>query len=479
MGREHLTRVLSRVLTTATALTLVAAVAQQAMAAPAEQTDPSPAAIAQQVAQVRGLSLKSETPIVPMAKSALVAKLSKELNEPATVREFLTSQMLLEVLGAMPRGFDLRQLQLDLLNEQTIALYDYEDRVIYTVTGVADDLDANGRLILAHELTHALQDQHFSLRKVLPRKPENSDADMAARALVEGDAMLTMRIWGRQFLRPSDKRSLGNEAVQADPVLDQAPLLARGEMLFPYDAGWVFAQLLYQDGGFEAVNGAFLNPPRSTEQILHPEKYVAGEQPVRVTLTPLEQGLGGTWKTLRTDTFGELVLRLLLEPHLGWSDSEAAAAGWGGDVYTILEDANGRRIVGMVTVWDTESDAAEMYNAFVGSIETQFKDGAVRTVGMPSMTRWNTPTYAVQALKTENVVRIVYAPDAGLLEQVEALLSRADIGATGPVAPSTGRPQAAPSPQPGGPATPPAVASPAPRATAVPAPPSDNESDDE
>ncbi|MCC7370022.1 MAG: hypothetical protein IT306_16475 [Chloroflexi bacterium] len=464
---------LSRVLTTATALGLVAIVAQQALAAPAPQADAVVATISQQIAQVRGLTPKSETPVTPMAKSALVAKLSRELNEPRTIREFLTSQMLLEVLGATPRGYDLRQLQLRLLDEQTVALYDYQDRVIYMVADAADDLDANERLILAHELTHALQDQYFGLRGILPLKPENSDADMAARALVEGDAMLTMRIWGRQYLRPSDKRSLGDEPVPADPVLDTAPLLARGELLFPYDAGWVFAQLLYQDGGYDAVNQALMNPPRSTEQILHPEKYVAGEQPVRVTIEPLERSLNGDWQTLRTDTFGELVLRLLLEPHLGWADSEAAAAGWGGDVYTILEDGSGRRVVGMVTVWDTEADAAEMYNAFEASIEAQFKAGAARTVVQPSLARWTTPEYAIQAIKTDNVVRIAYAPDNGTLAQVEAALSAATIGAAGPVAPTPTRPQAAPSPAPAGPS-----ALPSGSPTPVPATPENEPTDD-
>ena len=463
MGRGPLARTLTRIASGLTAFGLAAAIVHSASAAPVRQNDLAIDEIRQQVAQVRGLELKAEAPVTPLARAALVGKLSRELDAPQTIREFLTSQMLLEVLGAMPRGFNLRQLQLQLLQEQTLALYDYEDRVVYLVAEAAGDLGANERLVLAHEFTHALQDQHFSLRRILPRNPQNSDADMAARALVEGDAMLTMRIWGRQFLRPSDKRSLGDEPVQTDPVLDGAPLLVRGEVLFPYDAGWVFAQLLHQDGGYAAVDQAFLNPPKSTEHILHPEKYVAGEQPVNVTIAPLEQALAGTWKTLRTDTFGELVLRLLLEPGVGWPDAEAAAAGWGGDVYTILEDESGRRIVGMVTVWDSDADAAEMYNAFVASIEAQFKTGAVRTISQASLARWTTAEYQIQAIKTGKVVRIVYAPDAATMERAEEQLSAAIVGGAGPVAPrptSTSTPAAVPSPEPGAPA----------RATATPKP---------
>ncbi|MFN8635635.1 MAG: hypothetical protein U0893_17445 [Chloroflexota bacterium] len=420
-----------------------------ARAAPSAQSDPAVDEIRRQVAQVRGLELKAETPLTVLPKAALVGRLSRPLNTDHAVREFLTSQMLLEVLGAQPRGFDLRQLQLRLLDEQTLAVYDYSDRTIFLIADALSGgtLSADARLVVAHEATHALQDQHFNLRRILPTDPENSDADTAARALVEGDAMLTMRIWGRQFLRPADKRSLGDDTTPQDTVLDSAPPLVRGELLFPYDAGWVFAQLLYQDGGFDAVNQAFQRPPRSTEQILHPEKWQAGENPVSVTIRPLERSLGGTWVTRRTDVFGELVLRLLLEPTLGWPTAEAAAAGWGGDAYTILEDASGRRIVGMVTVWDTEADAAEMYNAWASNIEVQYKTDQVQTVTLPAVTRWAIPEYRVQALKTDNVVRIVFAPDDVTVDQVDALLANATIGPAGPVAPTptgTATPSGAP-----------------------------------
>jgi len=426
---------------------------------------------------VRGLPLSTSPPLVTLPRSALGQRLSRELNGDHAIREFLTSQMLLEILGAMQRGFDLRQLQLRLLDEQTIAVYDYDERKIFLVAETAaGDIGADARLVLAHETTHALQDQAFGLKRVLPAEPASSDAATAARALVEGDAMLTMRIWGRQFLRPGEKRALGDETVAQDPILDAAPPLVRGELLFPYDAGWVFAQLLYQDGGFDAVNHAFLRPPTSTEQILHPEKYTAGEQPISVTIPPLERSVGGTWKTLRTDVFGELDLRLLLEPSLGWPAAEAAAAGWGGDSYTILEDEDGRRIVGIVTVWDTEADAAQMYNAWVDSIPLTFKEGQARTLRMPSMTRWATAEYQIQAITTGNVVRLVYAPDVATLERVDAALANAPIGqGSSPALPDNTVPRPAPvASPPAGPSLPgvperPVSATPEPLPASVPA----------
>jgi hypothetical protein len=409
--------------------------------------------IGKQVSQVRGLPLSDSTPLSVLPRADLVSRLSKDLSTDKAVREFLTSQMLLEVLGAMPRGFDLRQLQLSLLDEQTIAVYDYDARTIFLVADAltGGDLGADTRLVVAHESTHALQDQAFGLKRILPADPPNSDASTAAHALVEGDAMLTMRIWGRQFLRPTEKRALGDDPTQPDPVLDAAPPLVRGELLFPYDAGWIFAQLLYQDGGFDALNQAFARPPTSTEQILHPEKYTAGEQPMSLTIPPLERTLGSSWVTRRTDVFGELVLRLLLEPSLGWPRAEAAAAGWGGDAYTILEDTNGKRVVAMVTAWDTEDDAAQMYNAWSDSIPMLFAD-AQPTLSIPSETRWSTADYQIQVLTTGNMVRIVYAPDTATLGLVDGVLAGVTPEGGAPVPPSNlPAPSSSPVPLPTGP----------------------------
>ena len=410
----------------------------QPVAASPASADLNAAELQDQVAQVRGLSFATAPPVVSLDRAAMQARMSRPINTDQSVREYLTSQMLLEVLGAIPPGFDLRQIQLNLLAEQLLALYDHGDHTIYLVSDAATG--PTERLTFAHELTHALQDQAFDLGHILPDRPANGDVSMAAQALVEGDAMVTMRIWGRQYLRPDEKRSLGDDPTPSDPVLDSAPPLVRGEQAFPYDAGWVFAQLLYQDGGFAAINQAFMDPPRSTEQILHPEKYAAREAPITVTIAPLEQVLGRSWQTRRTDVFGELVLRLLLEPQVGWPVAEAAASGWGGDAYTILEDTEGRRIVGLVTVWDSDGDAAEFYNAYLSNLDSLYGATAVPLINEPSRVRLALPEYQVQLLKTGPIVRLVYAPNGDLLNLVDSALAASDISAipssSGPSAPA-------------------------------------------
>jgi hypothetical protein len=407
------------ILTLIAVVLLVGQVAPLASAGPAD-VDPDLDLLREQVAQVRGLAFKSAPRVTGIERAALVSRLGREFDTPVAIREFLTTQMLLEVLGASTPSVDLRGLNKRLLAEQALASYDYDEHTLYQATG--DNVGAAERLTLVHEVTHTLQDQSFDLGRVLPQKPLNRDAARAALALAEGDAMLTMRLWGRQFLRPDEKRTLGDTPAASDPVLDGAPTFVRGEMMFPYEAGWSFAQRLHRDGGFEALNRAFFDPPRSSEQILHPEKYVARHLPVPVTIPALDPWVAGTWKTLRTDAFGELGVRLLLEPHVGFAAAETAAAGWGGDAYTIMEDADGRRLVALVTTWDTEADAAEFYNAYLNAITAQFGANQFRTISEPSRVRWNVPSFQVQALKTDTWVRVIYAPDDWTVQVVDAVL---------------------------------------------------------
>src|SRR4051812_10523360 len=117
MAYGALTRALARLILFLPLLALVLGPSHGATAAPGDQQQAAIDEISKQVSQVRGLSSSGSTPVTVMPRTDLVARLSKEINADRAIREFLTSQMLLEVLGAMPKGFDLRQLQVDLLNE--------------------------------------------------------------------------------------------------------------------------------------------------------------------------------------------------------------------------------------------------------------------------------------------------------------------------------------------------------------------------
>ena len=408
----------------------------------AQTTPASVDDILNQTAEIRGLALLTPVPISSMDRGQLQVLLTRELESDDAIREYRTSGILLEMLGLIPAGFDLRLYQIDLLREQVGGLYGRERRELYVI-GDGGPLGALDKTILAHEVTHALQDQHFGLDRLLPAQGVSADGLMAATALLEGDALLTMNQWGLRFLTPAEKLSL-DEPRPTSGALADAPLIVRAELEFPYLEGHFFAIQLHQDGGgFEAVNQALADPPRSTEQVIHPEKYLAREAPVSVELPPLDEALGDGWQLLRTDVLGELVLRVLIQDTLGWPEAEAAATGWGGDAYAVLEDDAGRRLVVLETAWDTEPDAAEFYNAYVRAVTGRFGSALRSVQSEPSRIRWSAPGLLIQALKTDDRVRLIFGPDAPTLDAIDA-----QFAGRAPAASPVTVPSAAPTPVP-------------------------------
>jgi hypothetical protein len=229
--------------------------------------------------------------------------------------------------------------------------------------------------------------------------------------------MLTMRLWGRRFLSPADKLSMGRaDRAASGPPFDQAPLIIREALLFPYEEGAAFVQALYQRGGFKAIDEALREPPRTTEQIIHPEKYQLGELPRPAPLPDLADALGGSWRTLGRGVLGERDLRVLIEHFANRPDAAVAAAGWDGDSYVVLEDEDDRLLVAIHTVWDTEQDAVEFYNAYDRTVAKRFGEEQRRTLDAPSLSRWATATGRIHLIKTGEQVILILAPDAETLE---------------------------------------------------------------
>ena len=130
---------------------------------------------------------------------------------------------------------------------------------------------------------------------------------------------------------------------------------------FPYREGAQFVALLYQNGGWSTVNAAFKNPPRSTEQVLHPERYFSGDAPTSIQLPALH--LNG-WQSIAEDTLGELYLRIYLEHKLDFAQAIPAAEGWGGDRYQVFGNSQGQLALALQTAWDSPADAREFFDTY-------------------------------------------------------------------------------------------------------------------
>jgi len=236
-----------------------------------------------------------------------------------------------------------------------------EDRIVVAQSG--DGLGAYAELVYAHEYVHALQYGTHDIGALEEAVKDNSDADRALTSLVEGDASLVQQRYFQQHLiaRRSEILSTLNSLPEGPDV----PVAVSDSLIFPYRAGPRFVAALYRTGGWEAVDRAFSNPPQSTEQILHPEKYlIEGDVPVEVTLPEVEAALGDGWESKQDDVAGEFGVILLLQTALEEGAVQQAAEGWGGDRYAYYAGPDGAELIVMLTAWDSEDDADEFFEGY-------------------------------------------------------------------------------------------------------------------
>jgi hypothetical protein len=172
--------------------------------------------------------------------------------------------------------------------------------------------------------------------------------------------------WTVANLTPQELGQLLAASLDPDAVaaLQRAPAYLRETSLFPYQDGLAFVENLISTGGYDAVNAAFANPPQSTEQVLHPEKYAAHEAPIEVQLAKPAVAVGPGWTEVGQDTLGEFILRLWLTQNgVSSADARAAVAGWGGDRLALLRGPAGKELLELRTAWDSAADAAEFAKA--------------------------------------------------------------------------------------------------------------------
>jgi hypothetical protein len=352
------------------ALLCTGAAAQKAKPA---AVNPKTAAVREATAEVlRETSELRKLPVLRQVRSGAQSRaeieqmLVRNLNESATPEETLAAETGMKKLGLAPADFQLRPFLVKLLAEQVAGYYDPKSQEFY----LADWIDLDGqRPVMAHELTHALQDQHFNLRRFEDWPGHDSDAEMAAHALVEGDASyLMMQYVARDPARQlAFLKSMMSGGASASEQIEKAPRVLREQMLFPYLQGMAWVAQVYKQGGWEAVSAAYGNLPKSSEQVLHQEKYGANELPQKVAVRDLSPALGRGWRMADNDVWGEWGFYLLLDEFLQSVDvSKRAAAGWGGDRYALFTGpGKADVVVALKTVWDTEADAREFFDAYV------------------------------------------------------------------------------------------------------------------
>ncbi len=371
------------------------------------------------VIELRGLELLRPVTRTLFTRDELRQQIVHELEHDFTADEAWKDAIEMAAFDFIPADTDLRTLMETLYTEQIAGYYDSDTQSLAVVSdkGVIGPL---GKTTFAHEFAHALQDQHWGLDTLDPE--ENSDdASLAVMALIEGDAMLLQQQYILEYLDPDELFELLSESLAADTeVLDTAPAIIRAHLMFPYEAGLEFIQTLYQNGAYEAVDSAFSDPPQSTEHILHPERFLAGEPPQIVSLPPLTGTLGNDWVWIDENVLGEFTLTLYLEQQLGGGRGAAPAEGWGGDRYAVYANQEtGAIVMVMQTTWDTRSEADEFMDAFLGFGKARFGFAPEET---ETAACWEAED-AICIFQVEAETLIIRAPDQDLITKLETLFA--------------------------------------------------------
>lgn len=335
---------------------------------------------------LRQLSVMRPVPSGTQSRAEIEKNLTAELDRVTDALH--TDEILYRQMGLVAPDFQLRPFLLELLTEQVAGYYDIRAGRFYVADWIGLDKQ---KPVMAHELTHALQDQHFNLHRFLD-VPLATDKQLAINSVVEGDALLVMQ----QYIQSNPLRLLNaNRAGQMPamtPTFDRAPRIVRETLTFPYQAGLVWAAQVYQRGGWAAVSQAYQDLPQSSTHILHPETYFARLAPVAVELPDASKQLGANWQRVGYDVRGEWQYFLLLDSWLkDESLSRSAAMGWRGDRCAVYENPRtGQTLVAQSVVLATEKDAQEFQQAWTRRNNLHYQ-AAEQTINVQATPAPNAP----------------------------------------------------------------------------------------
>ena len=347
------------------------------------------------VSNIRGQEFSEAVTPKMYNREDLGKEMKEQFDKEYTEEELLLMDSSFQALGLMPPELQAKELMTAMLTEEVAGFYDPDNKRMVMIVDDSEGVkDPNwlGRLLgarptfdkdeqkttLAHELTHALQDQLYDLNAMQSGIEDDDDMLLAFSALVEGDATLLMMVEsGDVTVEDMDIEAMratmnlmtwmmpfagGNTYRKAPPIFQET-------LGFPYLQGMLFALSVAGKDGWESVHGAYQSPPLSTEQILHPKKYFPGAEfdaPQVVTIPKLDSVLGEQWKHLGGNCLGELQTTVLLKRVRGGG---RAAAGWDGDRYEVFRRKDGKLAVAMATIWDSEKDAEEFEKAYAAMRE--------------------------------------------------------------------------------------------------------------
>lgn len=321
---------------------------------------------------LRELEFLRPPTITVVSAEELAARVQAQIAED--MEDVAADEALLDLLGLIPEDLDLMGLYVDLYGEQVAGYYDGDTEEM-VVPATDEEFSPVQKATLVHELTHALTDQRleFSDRFDALVDEQRFDEVTAFQSVIEGDATLTEILYLTRLPFDEQQAVLAESFAADRSVFDRTPAFIQSALLFPYDSGFAFVQRLYDIGGFDEVNQAYLEPPVSTEQIITPRDYER-DLPVPVDVD-LQDPPG--YERVYESVWGELSFVLMFDQMLEAAVAHDAADGWGGDEYVQWFDGTEAALVLDVRT-DTPEDALELEEAIVAYA------GVAMDVGSPT-----------------------------------------------------------------------------------------------
>jgi hypothetical protein len=388
--------------------------------------------IQRQVREFRGLEATGVFTRVLFTDDQLQQRVLDDFLDDYSEEEAKEDAIVLEAFGLLDSSFDLHSYYYDLLSEQIVGFYDNQTKEMVVVQGAG--FGGTERLTYAHEYTHALQDQNYDLRNGLKYNDDDceneSERCAAVQALLEGDASLSEFTWFQNYATAEDQADIFSfyESYES-PVLDSSPAFFAEDFIFPYEYGFTFVQHLHNQGGWDAIDEAYIELPVSTEQILHPEKYPE-DTPIPVQLPELEGAIGEGWQLLDQGVMGEwytyLILAHGLEPDARQDDDDAAGAaeGWEGDQYKVYyRPADGSTVMVFRTLWDSGGEANEFIDVFKNYARKRFGKPVVNNSNQIS---WEVEFETHHIFINEAFTTWILAPDDNLANMIWTIINSGD-----------------------------------------------------
>jgi hypothetical protein len=326
-----------------------------------------------EVAEIGEVPFRTAVPLDYLDRPQLARYLTEVFDAEYPPAQAGADARTLIAFGLLEPGTDLRRLRAKILEENIAGFYDDRPgrKRLYAVSPNHTLTPAN-QIVLSHELRHALQDQYMDTHSLLDDSiGDYDDRRLAVLCLLEGDATFLMeRFMMNRIPGAEEAMEMGGGMPMATPPVAGAPPVVRDQLVLPYTAGSELVRAIWQQGGWAAVRQAWDHPPASTEQVLHPGKYLSGEAPraVEVGFAPP----GG--RIVKEGVLGEVLARTLLG-----DAAPQEALGWGGDAFRVF-DVGGRTLLVWRAVWDTPADGRAFAQALRAGLASRHGE-PVRTRG--------------------------------------------------------------------------------------------------